>query len=86
MTVAMQAALLQMDDSALSLEHLDALSRAIPDDTERRDIQSFLQVRPCLEDFGKMSLGCWSPTHLHAFPSWEICCREAVRMAGNIEE
>ncbi|KAK9817525.1 hypothetical protein WJX74_007435 [Apatococcus lobatus] len=38
-----KAALLQMDDSALSLEHLDALSRAIPDDIERRDIQSFLQ-------------------------------------------
>ncbi len=34
-----------MDDSSLTLEHLDALSRAIPDDTERRDIHAFLEVR-----------------------------------------
>ena len=40
----LQAALLRMDDSALSLEHLDALSRAIPDDTESRDIQAYLKV------------------------------------------
>lgn len=39
-----QEALLAMDDSSLTLEHLDALSRAIPDDTERRDIQAYLQV------------------------------------------
>ncbi len=40
-----QEALLRIDDSSLTLEHPDALSRAIPDDTERRDTHAFLEVR-----------------------------------------
>jgi len=36
-------ALLRMDDSALSVEQLQALSRAVPDDSERRDIAAYLQ-------------------------------------------
>lgn len=35
---------MSMDDSALSVEQLDALSRAVPDEQERKDIQLYLQV------------------------------------------
>ena len=42
-----QEALLAMDAAALSVEQLDALSRAVPDDSERRDIKLYLQVRTC---------------------------------------
>ncbi|KAK9806804.1 hypothetical protein WJX72_003461 [[Myrmecia] bisecta] len=38
-----KAALVKMDDSALTIEQLDALSRAIPDDSERKDIKLYLQ-------------------------------------------
>jgi hypothetical protein len=38
----MQAALLSMDDSSLSVEQLSALSRAVPDDSERKEIGLFL--------------------------------------------
>ena len=40
-----QDALLAMDASALSVEQLDALSRAVPDDSERRDIRQYLKAR-----------------------------------------
>jgi len=43
----MQDALLAMDGAALSVEQLDALSRAVPDDSERRDIGAYLQVLLC---------------------------------------
>ena len=43
----MQDALLAMDGAALSVEQLDALSRAVPDDSERRDIVAYLQVLLC---------------------------------------
>lgn len=33
-----------MDDSALTVDQLDALSRAVPDDTERKDIRLYLKV------------------------------------------
>ena len=33
-----------MDDSALTVDQLDALSRAVPDDTERKDIKLYLKV------------------------------------------
>jgi hypothetical protein len=33
-----------MDASALSVEQLGALSRAVPDDPERRDIRLYLKV------------------------------------------
>ena len=33
-----------MDDSALTVDQLDALSRAVPDDTERKDIKFYLKV------------------------------------------
>ena len=42
----LQAALVEMNDSALTIDQLDALSRAVPDDTERKDIRLYLQV-PC---------------------------------------
>ncbi len=42
--VCLQDALLAMDASALSVEQLDALSRAVPDDSERRDIRQYLKV------------------------------------------
>lgn len=42
----MQAALVEMNDSALTIDQLDALSRAVPDDQERKDIRLYLQV-PC---------------------------------------
>ncbi len=41
-----QEALLRMDDRALSVEQLDALSRAVPEDSERRDLLAYLAVRP----------------------------------------
>ena len=34
-----------MDDGALSVEQLDALSRAVPEDAERRDLIAYLAVR-----------------------------------------
>lgn len=40
----LQAALVEMNDSALTIDQLDALSRAVPDDTERKDIRLYLQV------------------------------------------
>ena len=41
---ALQEALQNMDDSALTVDQLDALSRAVPDDTERKDIKLYLKV------------------------------------------
>ncbi|KAA6425287.1 MAG: hypothetical protein FRX49_04781 [Trebouxia sp. A1-2] len=38
-----KTALVQMNDSALTIDQLDALSRAVPDDTERKDIRLYLQ-------------------------------------------
>ena len=39
-----------MDDGALSVEQLDALSRAVPEDAERRDLLAYLAVgRACLK-------------------------------------
>ena len=39
-----------MDDRALSVEQLDALSRAVPEDAERRDLLAYLAVgRTCLK-------------------------------------
>ena len=35
---------MEMNDSALTIDQLDALSRAVPDDTERKDIRLYLQV------------------------------------------
>ncbi len=40
----MQEALWRMDDSRLSVEQLTALSRAVPEEQERRDIGLFLKV------------------------------------------
>ena len=40
----LQAALVEMNDSALTVDQLDALSRAVPDDQERKDIRLYLQV------------------------------------------
>lgn len=37
-----KSALLSMDDSALTVEQLQALSRAVPDDSERREVESYL--------------------------------------------
>ena len=42
---AIKAALLSMDDSDLSVEQLQALSRAVPNDQERRDIEDYLAGR-----------------------------------------
>lgn len=39
-----QEALTLMDDSRLSVEQLDALLRAVPEESERRDLQLYLQV------------------------------------------
>ncbi len=41
-----QEALLAMDDSALTVEQLDALSRAVPEDQELKDIHLYLQAPP----------------------------------------
>ncbi len=41
----MQEALWRMEDSRLSVEQLTALSRAVPEEQERRDIGLFLKVR-----------------------------------------
>ncbi|KAK9825141.1 hypothetical protein WJX81_003866 [Elliptochloris bilobata] len=39
---AIKDALLRMDHRALSVEQLDALSRAVPEDSERRDLHAYL--------------------------------------------
>ena len=39
-----QDALWRMDDSKLSVEQLTALSRAVPEEQERRDLGLFLRV------------------------------------------
>ena len=39
---ALQGALLRMDDSALTVEQLQALSRVVPDDTERNELELYL--------------------------------------------
>lgn len=44
MCLCMQDALWRMDDSKLSIEQLSALSRAVPEDSERKDLALFLQV------------------------------------------
>ena len=41
-----------MDGELLSLEHLSALARAVPEDDERAQITAFLKVRPAAK-FGK---------------------------------
>ena len=33
-----------MDDSKLTIEQLDALSRAVPEDQERKDLAAYLEV------------------------------------------
>ena len=43
----LQAALVEMNDSALTIDQLDALSRAVPDDQERKEIRLYLQVNSC---------------------------------------
>lgn len=49
---------MEMNDSALTVDQLDALSRAVPDDQERKDVRLYLQVSavtlnskclPCLQ-------------------------------------
>ena len=35
---------MEMNDSALTVDQLDALSRAVPDDQERKDIRLYLQA------------------------------------------
>jgi hypothetical protein len=40
-----QEALLAMDDSALTVEQLDALSRAVPEEQELKDLALYLEVR-----------------------------------------
>ena len=42
--LSVQEALWRMDDSRLSVEQLTALSRAVPEEQERRDIGLFLKV------------------------------------------
>lgn len=39
----MQTALIQMDDSKLTLEQLDIMSNAFPDNTECKDLQMYKQ-------------------------------------------
>lgn len=35
---------MEMNDSALTIDQLDALSRAVPDDQERKDVRLYLQA------------------------------------------
>lgn len=42
--VSLQEALWRMEDSRLSVEQLTALSRAVPEEQERRDLGLFLRV------------------------------------------
>jgi hypothetical protein len=68
----LQAALVEMNDSALTIDQLDALSRAVPDDTERKDIRLYLQVT-CSHAADHMHLSAVTPTC--AFPG---CRSESV--------
>ena len=39
-----------MDDSKLSIEQLSALSRAVPEDSERKELALFLKVSASLSE------------------------------------
>ena len=53
----MQEALWRMDDSRLSVEQLTALSRAVPEEQERRDIGLFLKVCDMLLSYRQHAFG-----------------------------
>lgn len=67
-----------MDDSKLSIEQLSALSRAVPEDSERKELALYLKVTtlhtfPCI--------ACYPAWHLHWHlltmtflrPLWRLC-------------
>ena len=79
--VSLQEALWRMDDSRLSVEQLTALSRAVPEEQERRDLGLFLRVcRVCLCDF---------PAHLGVAWLRQSCSprtdRSMVQVCGNLQ-
>ncbi len=54
-----------MDDGALAVEQLDALSRAVPEEQELQELHAFLQARrrPCQPPgpwSGKCTPGPWA--------------------------
>ena len=61
--VPVQDALWRADDSKLSVEQLTALSRAVPEDQERRDLALFLKVI-----HEPSQLVALSPSHLDEVP------------------
>ena len=58
---------MEMNDSALTIDQLDALSRAVPDDQERKDVRLYLQVY------------IWPSNPLLGLP---CCCRPATWRAA----
>lgn len=61
----LQDALCRMDDSQLSVEQLTSLSRAIPEDSERKDLALYLEVTGAIHTFFRQVLplllesNCW---------------------------
>lgn len=64
-----------MDDAALSVEQLDALSRAVPEDAERRDLLAYLAVgRTCLATLSsELALLCLLAGSPHLFSVRSPC-------------
>lgn len=63
----LQDALVRMDGALLSVEHLAALARAVPEDDERAQIAAFLQVTGLAPWFPQAVLGVPAPQ------AWRCC-------------
>lgn len=55
-----------MDDSALSVEQLDALSRAVPEEQELKDLALYLEVCCIFNDGRALRLRIWGDD-LHTY-------------------
>lgn len=70
-----QDALWRADDSKLSVEQLTALSRAVPEDQERRDLALFLKV---IHEASQ--LAALSASHLDEVPTRGQKCHRFLRL------
>lgn len=78
-----QDALLRMDAGALSVEQLSVLSRAVPDDQERKDLELYMAGKHPKYKYVQPVICCWKAPKRHAFAglSWALrrsCAAAAV--------
>ena len=74
-----QDALWRADDSKLSVEQLTALSRAVPEDQERRDLALFLKV---IRAF--VQLAALSASHYDEVPIQGRSCSRLSRLSRHL--